>query len=185
MRLSSIVLFSSDAHCEKKISMTTTSSEQHQNSSAFESLQLIPCMENLFQCPFFWGNINREEAKSILAEKPDKSFLLRQSEKASCVLELSFMQDKCFRSCGIDKSDADCEPKILIELLKKHFQLEHSVPRKSPFSLKELARAIAVDLLMFEDVSVLQVPQSLKNYLREYHYKSIAYICDPIVLEEI
>ena len=53
------------------------------------------------------------------------------------------------------------------------------------FSLKELARAITVDLLMFEDVSVLEIPQSLKNYLREYHYKSIAYICDPIVLDEI
>jgi suppressor of cytokine signaling 5 len=40
---------------------------------------LIPCQSEIFHCPFYWGKIDRYEAEAMLANKPEGSFLFRDS----------------------------------------------------------------------------------------------------------
>ena len=40
---------------------------------------LIPGQKDIIHCPFYWGKIDRYEAEALLANKPEGSFLLRDS----------------------------------------------------------------------------------------------------------
>ena len=48
----------------------------------------------------------------------------------------------------------------------------HPINRKNPFSLQSLSRAAICDTLTnYSDVDTLELPKSLKGFLKEYHYR--------------
>jgi suppressor of cytokine signaling 5 len=51
---------------------------------------LIPCQSEIIHCPFYWGKIDRYEAEALLANKPEGSFLLRDSAQDDFVFSVSF-----------------------------------------------------------------------------------------------
>ena len=51
---------------------------------------LIPCQADIIHCPFYWGKIDRYEAEALLANKPEGSFLLRDSAQDDFVFSVSF-----------------------------------------------------------------------------------------------
>ncbi len=50
----------------------------------------IPNMTEIMNCPFYWGKINRYEAEALLVDKPEGSFLLRDSAQDEFVFSVSF-----------------------------------------------------------------------------------------------
>jgi hypothetical protein len=51
---------------------------------------LIPGQTEIIHCPFYWGKIDRYEAEALLANKPEGSFLLRDSAQDDFVFSVSF-----------------------------------------------------------------------------------------------
>ena len=51
---------------------------------------LIPGLKDIFNCPFYWGKMDRYEAEALLANKPEGSFLLRDSAQEDYVFSVSF-----------------------------------------------------------------------------------------------
>ena len=51
---------------------------------------LIPHQREIINCPFYWGKIDRYEAEELLADKPEGSFLLRDSAQDDFVFSVSF-----------------------------------------------------------------------------------------------
>ena len=51
---------------------------------------LIPALTDIFNCPFYWGKMDRYEAEALLANKPEGSFLLRDSAQENYVFSVSF-----------------------------------------------------------------------------------------------
>ena len=51
---------------------------------------LIPKLKDIFSCPFYWGKMDRYEAEALLANKPEGSFLLRDSAQENYVFSVSF-----------------------------------------------------------------------------------------------
>ena len=46
---------------------------------------LIPDLDELYNCPFYWGKIEEEEAKAILKDKPSGSYLVKDTESEEAV----------------------------------------------------------------------------------------------------
>ena len=51
---------------------------------------LIPGLKDILNCPFYWGKMDRYEAEALLANKPEGSFLLRDSAQDDYVFSVSF-----------------------------------------------------------------------------------------------
>ena len=51
---------------------------------------LMPGLKDILNCPFYWGKMDRYEAEALLANKPEGSFLLRDSAQDDYVFSVSF-----------------------------------------------------------------------------------------------
>ena len=51
---------------------------------------LIPSQSEILNSPFYWGKIDRYEAEALLANRPEGSFLLRDSAQDDFVFSVSF-----------------------------------------------------------------------------------------------
>ena len=152
---------------------------------------LIPGQRDIIHCPFYWGKIDRYEAEELLADKPEGSFLLRDSAQDDFVFSVSFRRysrslharieedDHLF---SFDSHDPGVHCSYTIRQLLEHYKdplscmffepmLLFPVVRKTCFSLQNLARATICDHTTYGGVSKLPIPKVLKQYLREYHYK--------------
>ena len=155
---------------------------------------LISGLDELYNCPFYWGKIGQKEAEAILKEKPVGSYLVTdaEDENKDHQLELFFVKNssiigKSELQFGLDfaASTGDwnfyiaCGRQSFMEFLRKHItefvDLVYPVLRKRPFSLQELARSTirrtAVAALSFDGISQLELPEKLKNFIKEYKYK--------------
>ena len=50
----------------------------------------IPFLAEITACPYYWGKIDRYEAEALLENKPEGSFLLRDSAQDEFVFSVSF-----------------------------------------------------------------------------------------------
>jgi len=126
---------------------------------------LIPHQREIINCPFYWGKIDRYEAEELLADKPEGSFLLRDSAQDDFVFSVSFRrysrslharieeEDHLF---SFDSHDPGVHCSHTIKQLLQHYKdplscmffepmLLFPVIRKTCFSLQSLARAAIVD----------------------------------------
>ena len=71
-----------------------TSSAQQRTSALVTQVDyahyFIPEMTFIANCPFYWGKIDRYEAEALLEDKPEGSFLLRDSAQDEFVFSVSF-----------------------------------------------------------------------------------------------
>lgn len=152
---------------------------------------LIPCLKDIFDCPFYWGKMDRYEAEALLANKPEGSFLLRDSAQDDYVFSVSFRRYSRSLHARIEETEHkfsfDChDPGVhasrSIRGLLDHYKdplscmffepmLLFPVLRKTPFSLQELARTVICDSTSYNNVANLPIPKTLQDYLREYHYR--------------
>nr|CAH7758204.1 unnamed protein product [Callosobruchus chinensis] len=152
---------------------------------------LVPDLLTITNCSFYWGKMDRYEAESLLEGKPEGTFLIRDSAQEEFLFSVSFRKygrslharieqwnHKFSFDChdpGVYTSDTVCG---LIEHYKDPSSCMFFEPiltwplhRKFTFSLQHLARAVIVSRLTYDDINTLQLPKSLKNYLKEYHYR--------------
>lgn len=126
---------------------------------------LIPHQREIINCPFYWGKIDRYEAEELLADKPEGSFLLRDSAQDDFVFSVSFRRYSRSLHARIEEEDhlfsfdshdpgVHCSPTVrqLLEHYKDPLScmffepmLLFPVIRKTCFSLQSLTRAAIVD----------------------------------------
>ena len=170
-------------------------------------------LNELYKCPFYWGEIDRIEAEAILKDQPNGSYLWKDPDQiykkrtfieiamkenskiiyskilagvAPCSIFLKLeMQNRNFAmqyyytNVIIHKRESEnfnllektmaffdkCKGRYLSELLAS---LNNPVLRKRPFSLLELARnKICNPSITYEEISKLEIPQVLQDYLQE------------------
>ena len=144
----------------------------------------------------------------MLEDKPEGSFLLRDSAQDEYLFSVSFRRYGRSLHARIEEQNHefsfDChDPGVYmnrnIPALLDHYKvlsvtniaqgvitccqdpascmffepmLCHPVNKKNAFSLQSLARAAICDSLqMYTDVDQLELPKSLKVFLKEYHYR--------------
>ena len=162
---------------------------------------LIPNLEEIFNFPFYWGEINQYEAVKLLKGEPEGTFLLRDSADEKYAFTLSFRPDSpicknaqingCVHTrisvknhrfhftCEDPKIHTSSDIRELLEFYKDRKNCTGLGPlllfplfRKQPFSLKELSRAVICDNTTYDGISYLSIPETLKSFLRKYHYKN-------------
>jgi len=146
-----------------------------------------------------------------LADKPEGSFLLRDSAQDDFVFSVSFRRysrslhariEERHHQFSFDSHDPGVHRSPTVRQLLEHYKdplscmffepmLLFPVNRRNPFSLMSLARATVVDSMTvlpsgceatsngaagqdskaYAGISELPLPRSIKQYLREYHYK--------------
>jgi len=153
---------------------------------------LVPNLTEITSCTFYWGKMDRYEAETLLEAKPEGSFLLRDSAQDEYLFSVSFRRYGRSLHARIEeqghKFSFDChDPGVYmsrnIPELLHHYKdpalcmffepmLCRPVNRKEPFSLQALARASICDSVKsYSAVDSLELPKSLKVYLKEYHYR--------------
>ena len=171
--------------------------ENRRNSNSRANFQvdyinyLIPGLSDIFSCPFYWGKMDRYEAEALLANKPEGSFLLRDSAQDNYVFSVSFRRYSRSLHARIEetkhKFSFDChDPGVhasksirgLLDFYKDPLSCMFFEPmllfpilRKKPFSLQDLSRTVICDSTSYDGVSELPIPKTLQGFLREYHYK--------------
>ena len=61
-----------------------------QEATSAGDLKLIPNIKYLFDCPFYWGKIDKDKVMSMFEGKSDGRFLLKDSEGEEFALALWF-----------------------------------------------------------------------------------------------
>lgn len=152
---------------------------------------LVPDLEQITNCSFYWGVIDRYEAERLLDKKREGTFLLRDSAQDDFLFSVSFRRYNRSLHARIEQwnhrfsfdvhdpavfsSDSVCS---LIEHYKDSSRclffepmLTEPLHRTFPFSLQHLARAAISSHTSYDAVHQLPLPNSLKEYIRYYHYK--------------
>ncbi|XP_071080155.1 suppressor of cytokine signaling 5-like isoform X1 [Haliotis cracherodii] len=152
---------------------------------------LVPDLVNISCCSFYWGVMDRYEAEALLENKPEGTFLLRDSAQEDFLFSVSFRRynrslharieqwNHLFSFDAHDPAVFACDSVVgLIEHYKDpeccmFFEPMLTLPlnRTSCFPLKHLCRSQICNNISYDDVNVLPLPSSLKEYLKYYHYK--------------
>jgi hypothetical protein len=153
---------------------------------------LVPGLTKIFASPHYWGKMDRYEAEKALEDKPEGSFLLRDSAQEEYIFSVSFRRYGRSLHARIEEADHkfsfDChDPGVFrswtIPQLLYHYKDPNScmffepllscpVNRNEPFSLQDISRAHICDRLRsYSSIDKLELPRGLKCLLKEYHYK--------------
>lgn len=152
---------------------------------------LVPDLLQIVSSSFYWGKMDRYEAERLLDNKPEGTFLLRDSAQEEYLFSVSFRKyDRSLHARieqwnhlfsfdshdpGVFSSPTVCG---LIEHYKDpttcmFFEPMLTIPlhRNFPFSLQHICRAVICDKLEYDQINYLKLPKTLKSFLKEYHYK--------------
>ena len=124
--------------------------------------KLMVGLFELYKCPFFWGEMKRNDAKALFDKKSDGTFLVfYNSESLKFEILIKFEGNL---------AEGFLEPEFLVEGIRSLEASYRPLIRNRTFSLKELSRAqIRKTNITFEAISELECPESLKKFLQEYH----------------
>jgi len=173
-------------------SSATSNIENFDNEIIYKSLEeilinqlnesLVPHLVDVFNCPYYFGDMSRLEAEDLLQNEPDGSFLLRNSsDKTRFPYSITFKKNGEISSLRITFSGNQFRfegqyPRMpnfdsVIYLIENYMKIPNAtlrtpVLRKNPFSLKDLSKAIVSDSTTFDEIMQLPIPQELKEYLR-------------------
>lgn len=153
---------------------------------------LVPDLAQITSCSFYWGKMDRYEAEALLEGRAEGSFLLRDSAQDEYLFSVSFRRYGRSLHARIEeqnhKFSFDChDPGVFmsanIPSLMEHYKdpascmffepmLCQAVARREAFPLQVLARAALCDALpSYSAIDTLELPKSLRAYLKEYHYR--------------
>lgn len=138
---------------------------------------LLANLQEILSCTFYWGKIDQYEAKKLLDGRPDGTFLLRDSADVEHLFSVSFAYKGETRNYRIIINN----PRIVsaseiingIKCTFKRFQIPNPAPHNRPhvFTLQELCRAEILSHKSFHEINEMHAPESIKRFLREYHFK--------------
>ena len=122
----------------------------------------------LYQCPYYWGEMKREDAIALFDKKPDGCFLVfYNSERVNFEMLMKLPTGPIFSSSALKSESIVKEVSSLCQLFGVK---SYPIIRNRAFSLKELSRAqIRKTDISFEAISELECPELLKKFLQEYH----------------
>ncbi|KAF6028002.1 hypothetical protein EB796_013687 [Bugula neritina] len=152
---------------------------------------LVPQLIKVTNCGFYWGIMDRYEAESLLENKPEGTFLLRDSSQDDFIFSVSFRRygrslharvEQWNHLFSFDAHDSGVFKAKSITALLEHYKdpqtcmffepmLTRPLNRPNPFSLLHLARAVVCDSIDYDSIDNLAIPRNLQEYLRYYHYK--------------
>lgn len=152
---------------------------------------LVPDLFDITKCSFYWGKMDRYEAERLLENRADGTFLLRDSAQEEYLFSVSFRRynrslhariEQWNHRFSFDSHDPGVYSSPTILGLIDHYKnpelcmffeptLTLPLHRSSPFSLQHLCRAVICSNTTYDGVNSLNLPKSLKLYLKEYHYK--------------
>ncbi|XP_050312905.1 uncharacterized protein LOC126747874 isoform X2 [Anthonomus grandis grandis] len=152
---------------------------------------LVPDLMDITNCSFYWGKMDRYEAERLLDGKPEGTFLLRDSAQEEFLFSVSFRKygrslhariEQWNHRFSFDSHDPGVFTSETVCGLIEHYKdpsscmffepmLTWPLHRNFTFSLQHLARAAIVNKLTYDNINHLQLPKTLKNYLKEYHYR--------------
>ncbi|GBP10163.1 Suppressor of cytokine signaling 5 [Eumeta japonica] len=152
---------------------------------------LVPDLQEITACSFYWGKMDRYEAERLLDGKPEGTFLLRDSAQEEHLFSVSFRKygrslhariEHCQRRFSFDSHDPAVYSARTVTGLIEHYKdpacvmffepmLTSPLPRTEPFGLQQLARAVIVSHTTYDGVEQLPLPARLRAYLKEYHYR--------------
>lgn len=152
---------------------------------------LVPDLLQITSCSFYWGKMDRYEAERLLEGRPEGTFLLRDSAQEEYLFSVSFRKygrslhariEQWNHNFSFDSHDPGvfASPTVcgLIEHYKDpsccmFFEPMLTIPlhRNFTFPLQHLCRAVICNRSNYDSINKLQLPKTLKCYLKEYHYK--------------
>ncbi|KAL3284533.1 hypothetical protein HHI36_018691 [Cryptolaemus montrouzieri] len=152
---------------------------------------LVPDLLNITNCSFYWGKMDRYEAERLLDGKPEGTFLLRDSAQEEFLFSVSFRKyarslhariEQWNHKFSFDSHDPGVFTSDTVCGLIEHYKdpsscmffepmLTWPLHRNFPFSLQHLSRAVITSSLTYDNINHLQLPKTLKTYLKEYHYR--------------
>jgi suppressor of cytokine signaling 5 len=152
---------------------------------------LVPDLLQITNCSFYWGKMDRYEAERLLDNKPEGTFLLRDSAQEEHLFSVSFRRfDRSLHArieqwnhrFSFDSHDPGVFASTTVCGLIEHYKdpshcmffepmLTIPLHRNFAFSLQHLSRATISSRLTYDTIHSIQLPKRLKNYLKEYHYK--------------
>ena len=152
---------------------------------------LMPDLTSIVSCPFYWGVMDRYEAERLLDNKPEGTFLLRDSAQEDFLFSVSFRRynrslharvEQWNHRFSFDAHDPAVFSAPTVCALMEHYKdsslcmffepmLTRPLPRSSVFSLKHICRSVIVDKMQYDQVNQLPLPSILKEFLQQYHYK--------------
>ncbi|KAG5874641.1 Suppressor of cytokine signaling 4, partial [Gonioctena quinquepunctata] len=152
---------------------------------------LVPDLLTITNCSFYWGKMDRYEAERLLDGKPEGTFLLRDSAQEEFLFSVSFRKygrslhariEQWNHKFSFDSHDPGVYTSDTVYGLIEHYKdpsscmffeplLTWPLHRKFTFSLQHLSRAVIVSRLTYDNINHLQLPKTLKTYLKEYHYR--------------
>lgn len=152
---------------------------------------LVPDLLQITNCSFYWGKMDRYEAEKLLENKPEGTFLLRDSAQDEYLFSVSFRKygrslhariEQWNRLFSFDSRDPGVYASSTVCGLIEHYKdptccmffepmLTIPLHRNFTFSLQHTCRATVCSQIKYDDVNQLKLPKLLKSYLKEYHYK--------------
>lgn len=137
------------------------------------------------------GKMDRYEAERLLDGKPEGTFLLRDSAQEEFLFSVSFRKysrslhariEQWNHKFSFDSHDPGVYTSDTVCGLIEHYKdpsscmffepmLTWPLHRNFTFSLQHLCRAVIVNRLSYDNINLLQLPKTLKSYLKEYHYR--------------
>ncbi|XP_072943173.1 uncharacterized protein Socs36E isoform X2 [Epargyreus clarus] len=152
---------------------------------------LVPDLQEITACSFYWGKMDRYEAERLLDNKPEGTFLLRDSAQEEHLFSVSFRKygrslhariEHYQHRFSFDSHDPAVFAADTVTGLIEHYKdpacvmffepmLTAPLPRAEPFTLQQLARAVIVSHTTYDGVEQLPLPARLRAYLKEYHYR--------------
>lgn len=152
---------------------------------------LVPDLLGITACGFYWGKMDRYEAERLLENKPEGTFLLRDSAQEEYLFSVSFRRygrslharvEQWNHRFSFDSHDPGVFSSRTVCGLVEHYKdpsccmyfepmLTRPLHRTFAFSLQHLARAVICSRISYDGASRLPLPRCLRAYLREYHYK--------------
>ncbi|CAM6053444.1 unnamed protein product [Sphagnum tenellum] len=149
---------------------------------------LVPDLLQITNCSFYWGKMDRYEAERLLDNKPEGTFLLRDSAQEEHLFSVSFRRfDRSLHArieqwnhrFSFDSHDPGVYASSTVCGLIEHYKdpshcmffepmLTIPLHRNFTFSLQHLSRAVITSRLTYDSIQSIQLPKRLKNYLKEY-----------------
>lgn len=152
---------------------------------------LVPDLEKITACCYYWGKMDRYEAEKLLEGKPEGTFLLRDSAQDDYLFSVSFRKygrslhariEQWNQKFSFDSHDPSVYTASTVTGLVEHYKdptsvmffepmLTSPLHRNYVFSLQQLCRAAIVSHTTYDGINDLCLPATMKSYLKEYHYK--------------
>ena len=152
---------------------------------------LVPDLERIINSSFYWGVMDRYQAEKLIENKPEGTFLLRDSAQDEFLFSVSFRRygrslhariEQWNHKFSFDSRDPGVFAAGSVCGLIEHYKdpsscmffepmLTLPLHRNFPFSLQHITRATICSRLNYDGINQLPLPSSLKEYLRFYHYK--------------